>query len=158
MAQTAMDLSAGMVAKKPMHPSGEVTGWSQDDGLPIVKRKTVSQPLAEKKEPSNSPEKPAAKPEAKEEKPEPKQDDAPAKPAALAKGSAVQMPDGSTGKISYLHTGMNIAAVTKDGGGRSTHPLSKLKAADSPEAKETDVPAGHTFVSAHYRPLPDKPN
>lgn len=152
MAQTAMDLSAGMVAKKPMHPSGEVTAFDERSGLPIVRRKEQA---AKPVDTQPAPEKPAAKPEAKEEKPEPKQDDAPAKRAALAKGSAVFMPDGSTGKISYLDSQLKIARVSKDKGGSSTHPLSKLKAADSPEAK--DVPAGHTFVKAHLRPLPEKP-
>lgn len=131
---------------------GSVTGFEHSTGLPIVKRSASGTT-----KPAETPEAPAEKPEStqptQEEAGAKEQTSAAAKPAALAKGSAVLMPDGSTGKISYLHQQMRIARVTKDGGGSVMHPISKLK---QKEAMETKVPAGHTFVSAHYRPLPEK--
>lgn len=68
-------------AKNPMHPLGEVKAYDYDSGLPIVKRKAISQPLAETKDPGNNPvtikpSNPVEKPEAVDEKP--------AKPAAAS--------------------------------------------------------------------------
>ena len=123
----------------PTHPSGQVTAYDEQSGLPIVRRKA----------PGNTPEtasKPAAKPEAetkptKPETPEPKAETKPDK-APLQKGSPVQLPDGTRGKVAHVIQGMGTVRVRTDDGRNLTVRAKAL----------TVVP--HVMVTAHARRIP----
>lgn len=127
MANQKIDLSAGMIPKRPTHPLGDVTGYSHSDGLPIVKIKQSSS------QPAQSPAK-AAEPA---ETPKPKQATQP----TLTKGAKVSLPDGSTGQVAHVIDGKSARVRTEAG--------------KNVVMKQSDLtPAGHVLVKEHLRKLP----
>lgn len=138
-----LDLSAGMV---PHHPAGEITAFDHETGLPIVRRKTAqSEPKPEEKPAAKPEEKPEAKPETVEERSLPatpvvesKPQNTLHKPAGpAAKGTAVRLPDGTTGKLAFSD-GVNARVRTDDG--RNVN------------AKHKDItPMSEVPVKAHVR-------
>jgi preprotein translocase subunit YajC len=148
MAKSKIDLSAGMIPKKPMHPLGEITGWSHNDGLPIVRRKETQ---------ANTAEIPAQKQENTDEKPT-KTSDKPTdsvkpaasseakpmaktrlEPANLTKGQSVSLRDG---------TGATVAHVIDDKSVRV-----RTEAGKNTVVKRAEV-TPHILVKAHLRRMP----
>jgi hypothetical protein len=140
-----LDLSAGMV---PHHPLGPITGWSHDDGLPIVKRQSA----AEKPESSEAPAKRHAdeRPEAKpvenatdSAKPMARPMLKPATNPDLEKGRPVELADGSRAKVAHVIQNMRSVRVRTEDGRNVTVGRGTLKVPDS------------VFVRQHFRRAPD---
>jgi preprotein translocase subunit YajC len=149
--KTKLDLSAGMIPKKPYHQLGEITGWSHDDGLPIVKRKAEQSGISSTQGGANatgSTSKAAGAMEtaATGEAGKPKADETSSKTQAnqMTKGSPVQLPDGTQGKVAHVIENMKTVRVRTDDGRNLTVRQSAL----------TVLP--HTQVAAHIRRIGSK--
>jgi hypothetical protein len=126
-----LDISAGLV---PHHPLGPLSGFDHETGLPIVKRTVPTLPAPMEEPDRNKPNDPAVNEGAKPV----------LKPATLlfAKGQAVQLTDGSKGKIAHLVGNMRTARVRMEDGRNVTVRQNALKPADS------------VLVKSHYRRVP----